>query len=582
MTAADDYPTDRNDDGQELSDVAGLFADLGLTTICDPPESTALRGTRTVAPAARVHRLDQSRDVAAALLRPSAGIVVVTGSPGSGRTGFLAEVAAALAAAEDAPVLRLVEPDKDADPVAVANHLVVSGREGAEVLVFDDFEHRARLHADDRGTGLLSQVVLCNQTFGLRFLLVLDESMLSRLAELEPALARTQHTVALGEFPATALAGAVRPVVTALVRRNGLDLDDEVITAALRPAGPTESYRHPGLAIARIDAAIGRARATRAPAVLLEHLGLSCGGLSGGAGAAGLAAALSRSVRGQDPAVAAVADCLAPALSGLKLRPERPHAVLLFAGPTGVGKTELATRLAAAAYGSDDALIRLDMSEYAEAADARAKLIGHHRSWRNSSTAGLLTTRVIGRPRCVVLLDEFEKSAPELWPLFLQVFDEGRLTDGWGQTASFSETIIILTTNLGVREGARRSAGFGAPEGFSAARQHAAIAATFPPEFAGRLTEIICFAPLDLAAVRQIAELELARTATRLAGQGWRIEYDEAVVHRLAEDGYDPAYGARHLQRNIERKFLSLLAGARSRQVRVRAEDSRLQAESLA
>lgn len=221
-------------------------------------------------------------------------------------------------------------------------------------------------------------------------------------------------------------------------------------------------------------------------------------------------------------------------------------------GPSGSGKTETAKQLAATVYGSADALIRLDMTEYANEEDARMKLIGASSVWKNSSIHGLLTTKVIVQPRSVVLLDEFEKAHPSVWNVFLQVFDEGRLTDGWGNVASFAETIVVLTSNLGVREGSARAAGFGDKGDFDAARQDAVITEAMPPELLNRITATVRFDSLSPEAVRDIARMELTRAFERFSQNGWQIEFDDEVVEWISRSGYDARYGARHVQRTIE------------------------------
>lgn len=282
-------------------------------------------------------------------------------------------------------------------------------------------------------------------------------------------------------------------------------------------------------------------------------------------------------VRGQDHVIESVVDRLAITRQGLDLRPHRPNGVFLFAGPTGVGKTELATQIAIAEYGGSDHLIRLDMSEYAEREFGVARLVGSAPGYAgHSEPSSWLTTRVRANPRSVILLDEIEKADPGVWSTFLQVFDSGRLTDGRGTTADFSETIVIMTSNLGAREASAVPAGFGDRLHEGATRQLSVIKAALSPELLNRIDEVILFDPLSMEAIEDIAESELAALVGRISSSGWNVEYDPDVPRWLAETGYDAAFGARHLQRNIEREFLGLLVRSGSRALRVAVRDARL------
>lgn len=268
-----------------------------------------------------------------------------------------------------------------------------------------------------------------------------------------------------------------------------------------------------------------------------------------------LAFELRKHIRGQDDALGVIAERVAMGLHRLKLRPERPHAVLMLNGPSGTGKTATARALARAAYGDEGALIRLDMSEFADAADGRMKLIGASRIWKNSSREGLLTTRVQERPRSVVLLDEFEKSHRSVQQLFLQAFDEGRLTDGWGYEADFSETIIVLTTNLGT------APDFRSPED------------AFSPELLGRVDAQVRFNPLSAETLQEIAANEVEDTVRRLAGQGWRLDIDPAVTEWVAARLGDSSRGARGLLHELDRRLLAPLVAFPERAVRVRTRE---------
>lgn len=265
-----------------------------------------------------------------------------------------------------------------------------------------------------------------------------------------------------------------------------------------------------------------------------------------------LALELRKHVRGQDDALGVIAERVSMGLHGLKLRPERPHAVLMLNGPSGTGKTTTVKTLARAAYGDSEALIRLDMSEYADAADGRMKLIGASRIWKNSSREGLLTTRVQERPRAVVLLDEFEKSHRSVQQLFLQVFDDGRLTDGWGYEADFSQTIVVMTTNVNT-----------APD-FRSAEE------TFSAELLGRVDAQVWYQPLSTEILREIATKEVEDAARRLARQGWVLDIAPGVAEWIAGRLGDNTRGARGLHRELDRRLLAPLASFPERAVRMR------------
>lgn len=542
------------------------------------------RDRRTAKPsgARQLRRPAQAREVAAQLLRLTPPIVSITGKPGAGRTSLIDESDAVLQGTADHPVFVRISPES-VEPARELRLEITRSSAGrsARVLVFDDLCGMTRLGTRGPDVEFLDDISLAHRRDRIGVLVTMDESQIERIADVHPELAASLHHVRLEELSREDLVEIGTEQAADLARRAGVALAPDVLELALGPPRSEDTRTHPGLAIERIDAAIGRARLHGAVTATADHLRgeherVALIDETAAVNVVELARRLRQGVRGQNAAVDALAKRLVPAFAGLKLRAERPHGVFMFAGPSGVGKTELAKQLAREAYGSERALIRLDMSEYADRQDARVKLIGVHRAWKNSSTDGLLTTRVIHQPRSLLLLDEFEKAAPELWPLFLQVFDEGMLADAWGQTASFAETIIVLTSNLGAREGTARSAGFGAGEGFRSERQLQEITRELPPEFLNRISAVIPFAPLSAATIRELADLELTRAAERFADNGWQIRWDEDVVDRLAVIGYDPSYGARHLQRTIEQELLPLLAVSRGRVVRIVVSEDRL------
>jgi ATP-dependent Clp protease ATP-binding subunit ClpC len=272
---------------------------------------------------------------------------------------------------------------------------------------------------------------------------------------------------------------------------------------------------------------------------------------------------LHQRVIGQDEAVKAVSDAVRLARAGLR-EGRRPIATFLFLGPTGVGKTELAKALAEAVYGDEDAIVRLDMSEYMERHTV-ARLIGAPPGYVGYEEGGQLTERVRRRPYSVVLLDEIEKAHPDVYNALLQVFDDGRLTDGKGRVVDFTNTIIIATSNLGA-EIIQRQLRMGERDADDQAKLRRELMdilrGHFRPEFLNRIDEIIVFHALDREQIRSIVDLQLERVKRTAHGQGVTLEIDDSLIDHFAAAGFRPEYGARELRRLIRSELETELARA--------------------
>ena len=265
---------------------------------------------------------------------------------------------------------------------------------------------------------------------------------------------------------------------------------------------------------------------------------------------------LHQRVIGQDEAVGAVARAIRRSRSPLK-DPRRPGGSFIFLGPSGVGKTELAKSLAEFLFGSEEALITFDMSEFMEKF-AVSKLVGAPPGYVGYDEGGELTKAVRRRPYSVVLFDEIEKAHPDVFNLLLQILDEGRLTDGQGRKVDFSNTVIIMTSNVGAREIAKPGTmGFGAGSGQLSdkeikSRAMGELKRLFRPEFLNRVDEIVVFKALSKDQIRGIVDLMVRELRNRLIGQGMSIEFTDAAKDLLAKEGTDPVYGARPLRRAIQ------------------------------
>jgi len=268
---------------------------------------------------------------------------------------------------------------------------------------------------------------------------------------------------------------------------------------------------------------------------------------------------LHRRVIGQDEAIHAVAEAIRRSRAGIT-EGRRPIGSFLFLGPTGVGKTELAKTLAEFMFGSDEALLRIDMSEYMEKHTV-SRLIGAPPGYVGYEEGGQLTEIVRRRPYQVILLDEIEKAHPDVFNILLQILDDGRLTDGQGRTVDFRNTVIIMTSNIG--SNAFRHLHSYDQDALQRVKQVILdeVENRFKPEFINRIDEIIIFNPLTEDQIKNIVDLMISNLKKRLQEQGMDIVLDEVVKAYLARTGYDPDFGARPLRRLIQKKIESPLAG---------------------
>ncbi|GAA2606418.1 ATP-dependent Clp protease ATP-binding subunit [Paractinoplanes durhamensis] len=271
---------------------------------------------------------------------------------------------------------------------------------------------------------------------------------------------------------------------------------------------------------------------------------------------------LHKRIIGQETAVRAVSRAIRRTRAGLK-DPKRPSGSFIFAGPSGVGKTELSKALAEFLFGSEDALIQLDMSEFHDR-HMVSRLVGAPPGYVGYDEGGQLTEKVRRKPFSVVLFDEIEKAHPDVFNTLLQILEDGRLTDGQGRIVDFKNTVIILTTNLGTRDAAKAvSLGFqtaGEGEDRMAAKVHDALKQHFRPEFLNRIDDTVVFPRLTETDVLSIVDVLLARLDLRLRDRGMGIEVTAEARRHLAARGFDPAMGARPLRRTIQREVEDVLA----------------------
>jgi ATP-dependent Clp protease ATP-binding subunit ClpB len=287
--------------------------------------------------------------------------------------------------------------------------------------------------------------------------------------------------------------------------------------------------------------------------------------------------ALHQRVIGQEEAVKAVSDAIRRSRAGLS-DPNRPIGSFLFMGPTGVGKTELCKALAEFMFDTEEAMVRIDMSEFMEKHSV-ARLIGAPPGYVGYEEGGYLTEAVRRRPYSVILMDEIEKAHPDVFNILLQVLDDGRLTDGHGRTVDLRNTVIVMTSNLG----SQRIQAL-AEEGYEAMKAAVmeVVGQHFRPEFINRVDDMVVFHPLDRAQIRLIAGIQLGHLRKRLQAGGFGLDVSDEALDVLGEAGFDPVYGARPLKRAMQNEIENplaqkILAGAFSAgdTIRVAVEDGR-------
>ncbi len=519
-------------------------------------------------------RDNEVTELLAQLTRPTPVLAALVGRRGAGRTTVLSALAAHLESADPVRSVWRIAGHADVGPNQIA-WLGVDAPAGS-VVVLDDFDSLARLDTSFPARELLQAAIQLRGATNTRFIFVLDERHVAKLGVVHAELGETLVPVTLAELPRETVERVFAKDAAVVAAQLGVNPTPELTTAALLPPTPKDFRTHPGLAMARLEPALARASVAGVQQAEIGHLSRDASTDSVANVAANLSAELAVRIKGQSEAIIKVSERLAITRANLDLRPERPNGVFLFVGPTGVGKTELAREIALHEYGGYDHLIRLDMSEFAQEW-AISRLAGPMPGYVGSDEPSeWLTTKVAAKPRSVILLDEIEKAHPRVWNIFLQVFDAGRLTDSRGITADFRDTVVILTSNLGLIESNTSGLGFTSDKAAGArlsGRILQVVKEQMAPELVNRMDELIVFNSLSMEAITEIAHVEMDRALEHLAAAGWSVTIADGVIDHLAQTGYDAAFGARHLQRNIEREFLSILAKSASRKVTVRVQD---------
>jgi ATP-dependent Clp protease ATP-binding subunit ClpA len=494
--------------------------------------------------------------------------VFLVGQPGSGRRSLAHSLAFLVAEGKGPPnVQHLIEVSESAwlDNPGLAMQIALRQAEGGALLIPNIQRFFARAESSAQASAMKD----LHKAFVEGNCAIIGTTSEADYNErIRPHAALIAHAQRLDVPPATAeeCAGMLALHKPAFERDYGLTVSDEAIrTATALAARYIGQLPLPGSAMQVLHraCAVTRSASGKAPVVDGEDITYAVSLMTGipvnklGADErtkyAQMVQALSQRVIGQDEAVLAVSRAVKRARVGLK-DPKRPIGSFLFLGPSGVGKTELAKALAEFLFGNEDALVAIDMTEY-QKDDALNRLIGSPPGYVGYESGGQLTERILKSPYAVVLFDEVEKAHPRILDILLQVMEEGRLTDGQGRVANFSETVIILTSNLG-------AAYLNDPTLGERARELAMadVRAFFRPEFLNRLDEIVIFRLLTPETMAKILDLLIAREVKLAASQGIALKVTPAARTWLLAQNHEPGMGARPLRRILQRYVRDALA----------------------
>jgi ATP-dependent Clp protease ATP-binding subunit ClpC len=511
----------------------------------------------------------------AALLGEPASSVIVVGEPRSGKTSVVRLIAARLT---DAGIAVFEAGALD----LMAGRMYVGQLEERIRLLLRELsiDKRVVWHVPDllqlatagrhqgQSASILDLVLPAIAAGNVVLVSEATPAQLAALLQYRPSLRSILQLVRLPALSAAEVEQATTTFAATLAHSIDIEISEEVALSALHLARQHLGAQHAiGVVFDYLKLASARALASGQSslsrdgllATLAQATGLPRAVLDDGERLelAAVRTFFSERVIGQPAAVATIVDRIAMLKSGL-IDPGRPIGVFLFAGPTGTGKTELARTLAEYLFGGPDRMIRLDMSEF-QTAESTHRILGDR---GESGEAESLAQRVRKQPFCVILLDEFEKAHPNAWDLFLQVFDDGRLTDANGLTVDFRHAFVILTTNLGATAH-KGNLGF-TPDASSFVDDQVlrAVHASFRPEFVNRLDRVIVFQPLGREIMRDILKKELRRVLERrgLRERDWAVEWESSALDFLLEKGFSPDMGARPLRRAIDEHLLAPLA----------------------
>lgn len=491
--------------------------------------------------------------------------LILLGAAGSGRRSLAQSIALLIAEGKGpAGIASLIEVSDSAwlDNPALAMQLGLRRAEGGALFIADvaRFFGRPETNAQAQAMRELHKAIVDDRCVLIG---TATEAEYDERIRPNTALSARLHTLNVPPATSEECIEMLRLQRHTFERDYGLRVSEAALQAATALAGRYIGEQPlPGSAVRVLHQACALARGSAKPLesqdvarALSLHTGIPLTQLEGDERAryAQIDAALRQRVVGQEEAVLAVSNAIKRARVGLK-DPRRPIGSFLFLGPSGVGKTELARSLAEFLFGNEDALIALDMTEY-QREESLSRLIGAPPGYVGYESGGQLTSRVLKSPYAVVLFDEVEKAHPRILDVLLQIMEEGRLTDGQGRVARFSETVVILTSNLGARY-------LNDPDLGDDSRTLALeeVRAFFRPEFLNRLDDIVVFRPLSTEALRQVLDLMIAREIRLAQAQGIRLEITPAARAWLLAQNTEPHLGARPLRRILQRAVRDQLA----------------------